>query len=750
MDLGIRLLAGIVTFGLTFCTNAPKCWAVEFAPAKTYATGTSPTAVVLGDFNADGKLDIAVANNGSGNVSILLGNGDGTFQPAVNFEADPSPNWIVAGDFDGDQKLDLVVSGLSLSLYLGNGNGKFETAIHLSGGSGKLSASDINLDGKPDLISGVNLLLGNGDGTFQAPRGLGVSPQFIGDLNADGKPDLVAVNETSITTMLGNGDGTFQPSVVLPTPANTKYIFGLEAVGDFNGDQKLDLVLGGRKLLTPGCKEFCISVPVLGVYEGTGDGNFELGESVFFAGFGGVAADFNADGKSDLLFPFGNAFYCPCPAGSLLLGWTLESVPIKLPGKPFSGVASDLNSDGLPDAAFVDDENNVVLVLLNTSPTSGTDMGIVHAGASPDPVGAGLNLTYTAKVLNEGPHGANGVKFTDTLPNGVNFVSATASPGSCIESHGTVTCDIGSLESASGSSVAVVVTPTGAGTITNSMRVTATDRDLASDNNSATQNTTVQSAQRAYTLAVAVTGDGSGSVASNPAGISCASAGGSCLATQILPNTIYALTATPAEGSTFAGWSGACAGMDPNACTVTINSDQSVSAKFKLQPDFALKPSITNLIMKRGGQVSDVLTFPAQGGFSGTITLACSVSGPAPMPTCGISPASIKPGDTATLTINAPALAAAVTPPLPFGTVSRLYASLLPLGLMGCVLATAFDSKRRSLCTLCLLLLVATFFLAACGGGSSQTSPPPQNYTVTVTANSVALQHSTTISVTVN
>jgi len=104
----------------------------------------------------------------------------------------------------------------------------------------------------------------------------------------------------------------------------------------------------------------------------------------------------------------------------------------------------------------------------------------------------------------------------------------------------------------------------------------------------------------------------------------------------------------------------------------------------------------------------------------------------------------------ARLTINAPALAAAVTPPLPFGTVSRLYASLLPLGLMGCVLATAFDSKRRSLCTLCLLLLVATFLPAACGGGSSQTSPPPQNYTVTVTANSVALQHSTTISVTVN
>jgi len=154
--------------------------------------------------------------------------------------------------------------------------------------------------------------------------------------------------------------------------------------------------------------------------------------------------------------------------------------------------------------------------------------------------------------------------------------------------------------------------------------------------------------------------------------------------------------------------------------------------------------------MKRGGQVSDVLAFPAQGGFSGTIALACSVAGPAPIPTCRISPQSVNSGGTATLTISAAALATKIVPPLPFERASQLYVTILPLGMLGCVLATSFDKKRRRLWALYLLVLAATILPAACGGGSSVTKgPPPQNYTVTATATSGAIQHSTAISVTV-
>jgi hypothetical protein len=126
------------------------------------------------------------------------------------------------------------------------------------------------------------------------------------------------------------------------------------------------------------------------------------------------------------------------------------------------------------------------------------------------------------------------------------------------------------------------------------------------------------------------------------------------------------------------------------------------------------------------------------------------VAGPAPMPTCGISPNSVTPGNTATLTVNAAALSASLTAPW-FEQGARLYAALLPLGLLGCVLATGFDKKRRRMWALCLLIAAATILPAACGSGNSAPpAPVPQTFTVTVTATSGAIQHSTTVSVTVN
>ena len=102
-----------IALGLLSSLGFPaKCRAVDFAPAKTYPVGTFgyyPPTVIGGDFNGDGKLDIAVANSGSGNVSILLGNGDGTFQAAVNSDAGAGPQEIAIGDFNGDHKLDLAV-----------------------------------------------------------------------------------------------------------------------------------------------------------------------------------------------------------------------------------------------------------------------------------------------------------------------------------------------------------------------------------------------------------------------------------------------------------------------------------------------------------------------------------------------------------------------------------------------------------------------------------------------------------------
>jgi hypothetical protein len=166
-----------------------------------------------------------------------------------------------------------------------------------------------------------------------------------------------------------------------------------------------------------------------------------------------------------------------------------------------------------------------------------------------------------------------------------------------------------------------------------------------------------------------------------------------------------------------------------------LNAAQSVTATFNLTPDFIMTPAQTSLTVKRGGRASEMLTFPGQGGFSGTIALACSVSGPSPMPMCDISPASVTTGQSATLTINAAGLIGALTP-MTSRRASRIYAMWLPMVILGVILTANFDKKRQPDWALALLL-TATIMSTACSGDSSPTVPP-QHYTVTVTVRQAA------------
>jgi hypothetical protein len=220
--------------------------------------GGGEPALAAGDFNGDGIPDIVQGINGG--VRLFLGNGDGTFRNGVTFLPIPGqePSSIAVGDFHGDGKLDLIVAtreeGAPEAVYelRGNGDGTFQFPVFLGFSASVVVAGDIYNDGKLGLVDQVGLFgpvelrRGNGDGTFQNPvpfnPGAPGAPLAVADVNGDGIPDLVFSTRSGILERLGNGDGTFQDPINVNLPVNTT-VDPFLGVGDFTGDGRLDVVI---------------------------------------------------------------------------------------------------------------------------------------------------------------------------------------------------------------------------------------------------------------------------------------------------------------------------------------------------------------------------------------------------------------------------------------------------------------------------------------------------------------------------
>jgi hypothetical protein len=364
--IGVALTTGVVG---SSASPGPS-----LALAKGYVTGATPAAVAIVDLNGDGKPDLVTANDFDATVSVLIGNGGGSFLPKRDYPTgSTNPDWLAVGDLNGDGKPDLVtanaISGdakaYTVSVLINKGDGSFvpKSGVQTGGEADSVAMGDLNGDGKPDLATAnaltntVSVLTNTGGGSFPIRHDyrVGKAPQsaVIGDLNGDGKADVAApnLNGNSVSVLINDGAGGFLPRRDFSTGSGTDDL----AIGDLNGDGKPDLVTANQDSNT------------VSVLLNAGGGSFRAkrdyatGRTPQSVAIG----DLNADGRRDVVTTNGKR------TASVLVnsgGGSLES-RLDYPTPSGSGsvpaAIGDLNGDGKPDLVTANGNSNTVSVLMN-------------------------------------------------------------------------------------------------------------------------------------------------------------------------------------------------------------------------------------------------------------------------------------------------------------------------------------------------------------------------------------------------
>jgi hypothetical protein len=364
-------------------------------PGGTVGVGASPVSIVVSDFNDDDHLDLATVNYNSANVSILLGNGSGGFtQPAGSpIGVGPFPDSLAVGDFNNDDKPDLAVSRSdSITILLGNGSGGFTQPAGSPFGvaSGAVAVGHFNNDNNLDLVTAnlfdnnVSIFLGNGSGGFTANpsvrTGGGPSSVAVGDFTDDGKADLAVTNlfDNNVSILPGNGLGGFTPD---DTPIAVGDRPGSIAVGDFNGNGKPDIAVTNARSNTV---SILLSNGSSGFTQAPGS-PYQTGESPSSIATG----DFDLDNKADLVIVNRDSgtltFLLATGSGRFQSGSPFDV------GNAESIAAGDFNHDDIPDMAISSRGNRGVNILLGNGRG-----GFTQPTGSPISIGIPLFSVVTA------------------------------------------------------------------------------------------------------------------------------------------------------------------------------------------------------------------------------------------------------------------------------------------------------------------------------------------------------------------
>jgi Bacterial Ig-like domain (group 3)/FG-GAP-like repeat len=436
-----------------------------YQPAVIYYSYSGVVAsVAVADINGDGKPDVLVGGTCAsgicateGVVSVLLGNGDGTFRQGGYSASSSGAGALAVADVNGDGKVDVISVGGSIGVLLGNGDGTFQPqVVYNSGGEGadSVAIADVNGDGKADLVvsnqfmtqgkanGGVGVLLGNGDGTFQAAvsydaGGMQAYSVAVADLNGDHHPDIVVTTfyaanaynndyaDGSVGVLLGNGDGSFQPVVNYYSGGGQTY--GV-AIADLNGDGKPDLLVANTSV----GKGSGGNDNTLGVLLGKGDGTFRHAISYATGAIGAfsvVVADVNGDGKADALM----TEHYPDPGGPAAVGVVLGNgdgtfrAPVIYQSGGYDDntiAAADVNGDGKLDLVIASQGVSCTGCVGGVSVLMGNGNGTFQSQVS---YGTGTtNPTYSVAVADVNGDGKPDIVAASSCISNVNCVSSVA------------------------------------------------------------------------------------------------------------------------------------------------------------------------------------------------------------------------------------------------------------------------------------------------------------------------------------